>query len=65
MLTEVTLLQIKIWIKCNRGCFLLVTVYENSTEDTQTLLKEKLMEQKKLLKKQKNAGSNILLKKLE
>ncbi|CAG9827685.1 unnamed protein product [Diabrotica balteata] len=52
------------WLKLNRGCFLLVTVFENGSEETQNKMKQKLKNSLKLLKKQTSPGAKILLKKL-
>uniref|UniRef100_A0A6P7GEK1 Protein penguin-like n=1 Tax=Diabrotica virgifera virgifera TaxID=50390 RepID=A0A6P7GEK1_DIAVI len=60
-LTEDTLTS---WLPLNRGCFLLVTVFENGSEETQNKMKEKLQKSLKLLKKQTSPGAKILLKKL-
>ncbi|KRT81565.1 hypothetical protein AMK59_6124 [Oryctes borbonicus] len=63
----VNLLQedvIKTWIKMNRGCFLLIAILENGSEDIVNKLKESLMNHLKLIKKEKTAGSKIILKKL-
>ncbi|EFA09038.1 protein penguin [Tribolium castaneum] len=51
------------WLGLNRGCFLLVAVFENNSA-LQDTLKTKLMGHKKLLKSQSLAGSKVLLKKL-
>lgn len=52
------------WLKINRGCFLLVAVFENNEESIQKLLKRKLKPHMKLLKSQTTPGAAILLKKL-
>ncbi|CAH0563589.1 unnamed protein product [Brassicogethes aeneus] len=57
-----TLLQM--WLKLNRGCFLLVILFENGSKDTQNGLKKKLKKHSKLLEKQSTQGAKILLKKL-
>ncbi|KAF2897689.1 hypothetical protein ILUMI_08483 [Ignelater luminosus] len=56
---------IKIWLTLNRGCFLLVTIYENGTESVQKQIKEKLKSHLSFLKKQKSSGAQILLKKFK
>uniref|UniRef100_A0A6P7GEJ8 Protein penguin-like n=1 Tax=Diabrotica virgifera virgifera TaxID=50390 RepID=A0A6P7GEJ8_DIAVI len=53
-LTEDTLTS---WLPLNRGCFLLVTVFENGSEETQNKMKEKLQKSLKLLKKQTSPGA--------
>lgn len=55
---------LKEWLKLNRGCFLLVSVYENGTVDVQNNLKKCLERHKKLLGAQETQGAKILLKKL-
>ncbi|XP_066139835.1 protein penguin [Euwallacea fornicatus] len=52
------------WLKVNRGCFLLVAVWENSDDTVQGKLKLLLQPHLSLLKKQKTSGANILLKKM-
>jgi predicted mannosyl-3-phosphoglycerate phosphatase (HAD superfamily) len=53
------------WLGLNRGCFLLVAAYENSSTSVQENIKSRLKTHKKLLKKQDYAGSKILLKKMK
>lgn len=53
------------WLTLNRGCFLLLVIYENGTESVQTQMKEKLKSYLSLLKKQKSSGAQLLLKKLK
>ncbi|XP_045476576.1 protein penguin [Harmonia axyridis] len=53
------------WIQLNRGCFLLVSVFENNSEEVQNELKNKLSSFKKKLGKMNIAGAKILLKKME
>ncbi|RZC35677.1 penguin [Asbolus verrucosus] len=53
------------WLVLNRGCFVLVAVYENSTAEVREMLQKMLRKHRKLLKEQDTAGSKILLKKLE
>lgn len=57
--------QLKSWLTINRGCFLLVFVYENGTENTKTELKDLLQKHAKLLKKEKSQGAKILRKHIE
>lgn len=52
------------WLKSNRGCFLLVSVYENGTEEVQSSLKSCLKKSKEFLKGQSTQGAKILLQKL-
>jgi pumilio family protein 6 len=61
-LSEETLVK---WLGLNRGCFLLVAAYENSSTSVQENIKSRLKTHKKLLKKQDYAGSKILLKKMK
>lgn len=56
---------IKRWIEFNRGCFLLITLLENSTESTTDTLITKLKPLAKSLKSKKTPGASILLKKLK
>ncbi|XP_058812812.1 protein penguin [Topomyia yanbarensis] len=62
MLSEDT---IKSWILQNRTCFLLLLVFENSTETVQKQVKQKLKSAKSELKKQTHAGAKLLLEKLK
>ncbi|CAH1108682.1 unnamed protein product [Psylliodes chrysocephalus] len=55
---------LNIWLTLNRGCFLLVAIFENGSEDTQNEIRIKLKKHVKLLKKQSSSGAKILLKKL-
>ncbi|KAF7270686.1 hypothetical protein GWI33_016355 [Rhynchophorus ferrugineus] len=55
---------IKHWLKINRGCFLLVAVFENSEAHVQNMMKDKLKPHMKLLKSQTTSGAGILAKKL-
>lgn len=56
--------QLSVWLKFNRGCFLLVMVFESGSAETQKILKEKLKKHVKLIKSQGNVGSKILLQKI-
>lgn len=56
--------QIEKWVKINRGCFLLVLIFESDTEEVQSKLKELLGPHESLIKKQNTTGAKILLKKL-
>ncbi|CAG9824619.1 unnamed protein product [Phaedon cochleariae] len=56
--------MLKLWLKHNRSCFILITAYENSSEGTQDILKNKLRKHQNLLKKQDTPGSKIILKKI-
>lgn len=53
-----------VWLKLNRGCFILVAIFENGSEATQNTMKQKLKKHLKLLKKQETAGAKILIKKV-
>lgn len=48
----------------NRGCFLLVITFENGSDETRELIKQKLKKHIKLLEKQSTQGAKILLKKI-
>lgn len=48
----------------NRGCFLLITILENGSEDVVSELKEALKKRQKSIKKEKSAGAKILLKQI-
>ncbi|KAJ8965143.1 hypothetical protein NQ314_004368 [Rhamnusium bicolor] len=54
-----------IWLKLNRGCFLLVASFENGSEATQNNLRVKLKKHLKQLRDQSTQGAKILLKKLQ
>lgn len=56
---------VKQWIEFNRGCFLLITLIENSSESTANDLITKLKPIAKTLKTKKTPGASILLKKLK
>lgn len=56
--------QLSLWLKLNRGCFLLVVVFENGSKEVQKSLTEKLKKHLKLLKSQTSTGAKILLKKI-
>ncbi|KAL1494562.1 hypothetical protein ABEB36_010140 [Hypothenemus hampei] len=51
------------WLKINRGCFLLVAIWENNTNLIKKL-KSKLKPYEQLLQSQKTTGADILYKKL-
>ncbi|XP_015512162.1 protein penguin [Neodiprion lecontei] len=55
----------KQWIEFNRGCFLLITLIENSGETTANIVLTKLKPLQKSLKSKKTPGASILLKKLK
>ncbi|KAL3274543.1 hypothetical protein HHI36_015925 [Cryptolaemus montrouzieri] len=55
---------IELWIELNRGCFLLILVFENNSEDIQKQLKEKIGAFKQQLTKLSSKGAKILLKKI-
>ncbi|KAK9883600.1 hypothetical protein WA026_001775 [Henosepilachna vigintioctopunctata] len=56
---------IESWIKFNRGCFLLLAVFENNAENVQKQLSEKLGLFKTQIKGLSSPGAKILLKKLK
>lgn len=56
---------VKSWIMQNRPSFLLLLVFENSTEPVQKELKQKLKSLKGDLKKAGHAGAKLLLEKLK
>ncbi|XP_023026299.2 pumilio and CPL domain-containing protein penguin [Leptinotarsa decemlineata] len=56
--------MLKVWLKLNRGCFLLIAVFESGSEETQNVMKSALKKQLKLLKKQSTPGAKILLNKI-
>jgi len=51
-----------IWLQKNRGCFIVLTLIENSSEDVVSLFMQKI--DRTLLTKQNSTGAKILLKKL-
>lgn len=55
---------VELWIQYNRGCFVLLNLYENGIESVQNSIKAFIEKKQKLIKKQKSSGSSILLKKL-
>ena len=63
LVEHLTVDSIEHWINYNRGCFLLVTLIENESEQVISTLKTKLKNQN--LKKKKTPGASILLKKLD
>ena len=52
------------WISCNRGCFLLLNMWETELEQTQSLLKTSLQSFKKTLKASKFKGAELLRNKV-
>ncbi|XP_062535043.1 protein penguin [Armigeres subalbatus] len=56
---------IKSWIRQNRPCFLLLLIFENSSEAIQKQLKQKLKSVKTDLKKQTHTGAKLLIEKLK
>ncbi|XP_012265665.2 pumilio homolog 3 [Athalia rosae] len=56
---------IKQWVEFNRGCFILITLLENSTQSNSDRLIAKLKPLIKVLKSKKTPGALILLKKLQ
>lgn len=53
------------WIMVNRGCFVLVTMWETEVQEVQDLLKNKLKNYKKTLQQQSTKGAEILRSKLK
>ncbi|XP_065080418.1 protein penguin [Ochlerotatus camptorhynchus] len=56
---------IKSWIVQNRPCFLLLLIFENSSDPVQKQLKQKLKSAKPDLKKQTHTGAKLLVEKLK
>lgn len=56
---------LSVWLTLNRGCFLLVAIFENGTKEVRKPLKKLLKNYLDLLKKQKTTGAKILLNKFE
>ncbi|KXJ70629.1 hypothetical protein RP20_CCG022878 [Aedes albopictus] len=56
---------IKSWTTQNRPCFLLLLIFENSSEAVQKQLKQKLKSVKADLKKQSHTGAKLLVEKLK
>ncbi|XP_058452955.1 protein penguin [Malaya genurostris] len=56
---------IKSWLLQNRTCFLLLLIFENSSETVQAQVKQKLKSTKADLKKQTHPGAKLLLEKLK
>lgn len=56
---------VKLWLKHNRGCFILLNVIENNNKETTTKLKELIKENMSILNSQTTAGSKLLLKKIK
>ena len=52
------------WIKCNRGCFALVKIFEVGNNQTKKSIKVILGDSVKELQKDASSGAQILLKKL-
>uniref|UniRef100_A0A182LW26 PUM-HD domain-containing protein n=1 Tax=Anopheles culicifacies TaxID=139723 RepID=A0A182LW26_9DIPT len=65
ILEELTVEQTSAWITQNRTAFLLLLVFENSTEEVQQMLRKKLAPLKKELKAQKHTGGKLLAEKLK
>lgn len=64
LIDEVDTDEIKTWISCNRGSFLLVNMLETEIESVKTVVEEKLKNLRKFLQKQTNKGADILDSKL-
>uniref|UniRef100_A0A182R5P3 CPL domain-containing protein n=1 Tax=Anopheles funestus TaxID=62324 RepID=A0A182R5P3_ANOFN len=62
---ELTVEQTSTWITQNRTSFLLLLVFENSTEEVQQMLRKKLVPLKQELKAQKHTGAKLLAEKLK
>lgn len=52
------------WLACNRGCFVLVSMFETKVPGVVTRLANLLSNKKSLLKKQTFVGAQVLLKKM-
>ncbi|CAH1992102.1 unnamed protein product [Acanthoscelides obtectus] len=50
------------WLNSNRGCFFIVAVFENGSEETQKQLRSKLKKHVKLLKTLETPGAKVLVK---
>lgn len=64
LIDEVDTDEIKTWVSCNRGSFLLVNMLETEIESVKKVLEEKLKNLRKFLQKQNNKGADILDSKL-
>uniref|UniRef100_A0A182PAK3 PUM-HD domain-containing protein n=1 Tax=Anopheles epiroticus TaxID=199890 RepID=A0A182PAK3_9DIPT len=62
---ELTVEQTSAWIGQNRPSFLLLLIFENSTEEVQQMLRKKVAPLKKELKAQKHTGGKLLVEKLK
>ncbi|XP_050071893.1 protein penguin [Anopheles maculipalpis] len=62
---ELTVEHAASWIAQNRSSFLLLLIFENSTEEVQQMLRKKLAPLKKELKAQKHTGGKLLGEKLK
>ncbi|VEN59005.1 unnamed protein product [Callosobruchus maculatus] len=50
------------WLNSNRGCFLIVAIFENGSEETKEQLRSKLKKHIKVLKSLETPGAKVLLK---
>nr|XP_040223438.2 protein penguin [Anopheles coluzzii] len=62
---ELAVEQLSAWITQNRPSFLLLLIFENSTEEVQQMLRKKVVPMKKELKSQKHTGGKLLAEKLK
>ncbi|XP_035891394.1 protein penguin [Anopheles stephensi] len=62
---ELTVEHAGTWIGQNRPSFLLLLIFENSTDEVQQMLRKKLVPLKKELKAQKHTGGKLLAEKLK
>jgi len=52
------------WLRVNRGCFLLLNLWDTEIEEVRSSLKEKIHPYTTILKRQDTAGANLLKQKL-
>uniref|UniRef100_A0A182K363 PUM-HD domain-containing protein n=1 Tax=Anopheles christyi TaxID=43041 RepID=A0A182K363_9DIPT len=62
---ELTVEQMTVWITQNRPSFLLLLIFENTTEEVQQMLRKKVVPLKKQLKTQQHTGGKLLAEKLK
>ena len=64
LIDEVDQEEIKGWLSCNRGAFLLVNMLETEIDSVKEAVVDKLKNLRKFLTKQSNKGADILDSKL-
>lgn len=64
LIDEIDTDEIKTWLSCNRGSFLLVNMLETEIPSVKAVLVDKLKNLRKFLQKQNNKGADILDSKL-